>query len=107
MIMPLTEYDRIGEELSDRYGVTISRMFGKPCLKINNKAFCCFFNDEMVFKIGQGEAANLNSKYPGSKNFDPSGKSRPMKAWLQVPVEFKNEWQKLSEQALRFVEENK
>jgi hypothetical protein len=26
-------------------------MFGKPCFKVNGKAFACLFNGEMVFKI--------------------------------------------------------
>ena len=28
-----------------------SQMFGKPCIKINKKAFVCFFENEMVFKL--------------------------------------------------------
>ena len=28
-----------------------SQMFGKPCFKINEKAFACFFENEMVIKL--------------------------------------------------------
>ena len=28
-----------------------SQMFGKPCFKIEGKAFICFFQNEMVFKL--------------------------------------------------------
>ncbi len=27
------------------------QMFGKPCYKTGGKAFVCFFQDEMVFKL--------------------------------------------------------
>jgi len=67
-----------------------SQMFGKPCYKINGKAFVCFFQNEMVFKlsgIAHSEALALSV----SKLFDPSGKGRPMKECVQVPgVHMKN-----------------
>lgn len=52
-----------------------SQMFGKPCFKINKKAFICFFQNEMVFKlIGEAHSEALN--LDGSQLFDPSGKKR-------------------------------
>ncbi len=85
---------------------TLSNMFGKPCGKINKKAFCSFFEDEMVFKVGRVAIEKLIKKYEGAKNFDPSGKNRPMKDWLQVPYAHKKDWSKLSKQAIKFLAEN-
>ena len=39
-----------------------SQMFGKPCFKINKKAFVCFFEDEMVFKL-MGESHFRSNKF--------------------------------------------
>lgn len=80
-------------------------MFGKSCLKIGGKAFAAFFKEEMVFKLGRDEVNLLLSKYPGSTNWDPSEKGRPMKDWLQIPVEFNDDWGVLAKQALDYVEE--
>lgn len=79
-----------------------SQMFGKPCFKINKKAFVAFFQDEMVFKLtGETHAKALNLE--GSKLFDPSGKKRPMKEWVQVPFAHKEHWKKYAQEAMSYV----
>ncbi|MGC6532035.1 MAG: hypothetical protein ACON34_03430 [Flavobacteriales bacterium] len=96
-------YEAIAESLAASHGTVSSQMFGKPCLKVGGKAFAAFFKDCMVFKLGREEMSLLLDQYPGSELWDPSGKSRPMKDWLQVPAEFSNDWEQLSNQALNFV----
>lgn len=79
-----------------------SQMFGKPCFKINSNAFICFFQDEMVFKLtGDDHAAAL--ALTGAQLFDPSGKKRPMKEWVQVPYEHKAKWKKFATAAYEYV----
>lgn len=97
-------YAAIGEQLEAANGTIAGQMFGKPCLKINKKAFAAFFKECMVFKLGAEEITLLVDKYPGSENWDPSGKKRAMKDWLQVPAEFSDDWRNLAQQALQFVE---
>lgn len=46
----------------------------------------------MVFKLSGNEhkeALNL----PGSELFDPSGKNRPMKEWVQLPPVHSDHWE--------------
>jgi hypothetical protein len=43
------------------------------------------------------------SQFEGSVLFDPSGKGRPMKDWLQIPETYKEQWPSLALQALDFV----
>ena len=79
-----------------------SQMFGKPCFKVNKKAFVCFFQGEMVFKLtgdSHAEALSLD----GSKLFDPSGKGRPMKEWVQVPFDYKEMWEGFAKEAFEYV----
>lgn len=79
-----------------------SQLFGKPCFKVNKKAFVCFFQDEMVFKLtGDTHAEALNLE--GSQLFDPSGKGRPMKEWVQVPVDHSYKWPEYAQLALAYV----
>lgn len=81
---------------------TLGNLFGKPCGKINKKAFVSFFEDEMVFKIGREAVNLLLAKYEQSKKWDPSGKNRPMKDWIQVPSEYKADWKALRDEAIDF-----
>jgi len=79
-----------------------SQMFGKPCFKVNGKAFISLFGDEMVFKLtgpSHQEALSLD----GSKLFDPSGKKRPMKEWVQVPFDYADKWEELAKESIRYV----
>jgi len=100
-------YNKIGQKFTDQHGTSVGQMFGKPCLMTDKKAFAVFFKGEMVFKLGQQEINLLIDKYPNSTNWDPSGKKRPMKDWLQVPVNYSDDWESLSKQALDYVKENK
>ncbi len=100
----ITEHHEYFEKLvRETENAELGNMFGKPCGKINKKAFVSFFEDEMVFKIGREEIALLLDKYEGSKNWDPSGKNRAMKDWIQIPQEYKSDWKDLLLQAKAFI----
>jgi hypothetical protein len=79
-----------------------SQMFGKPCFKINGKAFMCFFQDCLVFKL-QGDTHEAALKLKGAVLFDPSGKGRAMKEWVQVPVAHKAKYADLAQEAIKYV----
>lgn len=96
-----TSYLSIGRKLD---GAEQSQMFGKPCFKIGGKAFICFFQDEMVFKLA-GDQHQKALALKGARLFDPSGKKRPMKEWVQVPVAHKSKWASFAEDAMRYVSE--
>ena len=94
-----TLYTAIGQKIKD---AEQSQLFGKPCFKINGKAFVCFFQNEMVFKltgVTYKEALSLD----GSQLFDPSGKKRPMKEWVQVSFTNKEYWEKFAKAAMKYV----
>jgi len=81
-------FNEIGEQVD---GATKGQLFGKACFKMGKKAFCCFFENCMVFKLPQpahAEALNLE----GAELFDPSGKGRPMKEWVQIPYNSSKKW---------------
>jgi hypothetical protein len=94
-----TLYISIGQKLKD---AEQSQMFGKPCFKINGKAFVCFFQNEMVFKLTGNEHKKALS-LDGSKLFDPSGKGRAMKEWAQVSADHKSKWATFAKEALQYV----
>jgi hypothetical protein len=87
-------------------GAELSQMFGKPCFKVKGKAFVCFFEDCMVFKLN-GDAHKDALILKGSKLFDPSGKGRAMKEWVQVPYTHSKKWKPLAEEAFNYVKKAK
>ncbi|WP_276132555.1 hypothetical protein [Polluticoccus soli] len=92
-------YTEIGNSLKD---AVESQMFGKPCFKINNKAFICFFQNCLVCKLtGDEHAAAMKLK--GAVLFDPSGKGRAMKEWMQIPYDHKAKWKGFAQAALEYV----
>lgn len=95
-------YISIGQKLKDSEQ---SQLFGKPCFKINGKAFICFFQNEMVFKL-MGDTHKEALSLKGSKLFDPSGKKRPMKEWVQVPFDHNKNWSKYAKEAFKYVAGN-
>ncbi|GAB4093935.1 hypothetical protein [Flaviaesturariibacter terrae] len=85
-----TRFQHIGASIP---GAEKGQLFGKPCFKMNGKAFTCFFQNEMVFKLtGPAHAAAL--AVAGARLFDPSGKGRPMKEWVQVPTA--GDWERMA-----------
>ncbi len=85
-------------------GVEQGQMFGKPCFKTNGKAFICFFQNEMVFKL-KGDHLKEALNLIGSKLFDPSGRNRPMKEWVQVSGSHSDKWTKYAAEALGYLKE--
>ena len=83
-----------------------SQMFGKPCFKVKGKAFICFFNDAMVFKLA-GDDHKAAASLDGAVLFDPSGKGRPMKEWVQVPFGYAKKWTGFAKAAYRYVSSGK
>src|SRR4051812_49214305 len=94
-----TLYTAIGKKIK---GTEQSQMFGKPCFKINGKAFICFFQNEMVFKL-TGDIHKEALSLGGSKLFDPSGKGRAMKEWVQVPFDYSDKWDEYAKTAFKYV----
>lgn len=95
-------YHKIAGKISESVK---GQLFGKPCYKINGKAFCCFFQNEMVFKLSKGTHQTAMS-LDGSKLFDPSGKKRPMKEWVQIPFDYQENWKKFTQSAAKYCIEN-
>ncbi len=79
-----------------------SQLFGKPCFKLKGKAFTCLFNEQMVFKL-TGDAHRSALSLDGAALFDPSGKGRPMKEWVQLPLDYQDQWELYTNSAFDFV----
>jgi hypothetical protein len=80
-------------------GVKASSMFGRPTLKRDGKAIGGLWGDAMTFKLAPDALADA-LRLEGARQFDPSGLGRPMKAWVVIPLEQSEEWERLAQLAL-------
>ena len=96
---PEDEYTRVGQQIT---GAEQSQMFGKPCFKTGGKAFVAYFQEAMVFKL-TGDAHTRALALEGAHLFDPSGKGRAMREWVQVPYAHKDLWPELASAARQYV----
>ncbi len=93
-------YDEIAERLAAERGVTPAQAFGMPALKAGGKMFAGLAGEEMTFKLGAGTPAHAEAlALEGAHLFDPSGRDRPFKDWVQVPAAHGARWQEFAERA--------
>jgi hypothetical protein len=80
-------------------GAVPGRMMGMPMLFFAGKGFVGQWGDALVLKLDDDDLAVALS-LPGAARFDPSGRNRPMKAWVTVPLEAEGRWEAFSRKAL-------
>ncbi|HEY4033843.1 MAG TPA: hypothetical protein VGL94_07770 [Ktedonobacteraceae bacterium] len=97
-------YDEVTTEMMATSPTTSGKIFGMPCLKNNGKAFAGYYQSAMVFKLTVPEHTEALA-LAGAQLFDPSGRGRPMKEWVEVPVEHAARWLDFARAALRYRDE--
>ncbi len=85
--------------------VTEGKLFGHRCLKVAGKAFVVDFEGDLVFKLGRDDMVNWLANHTDLQRFDPSGKGRPMKDWLQAAVAHSDHFQIWAEASKAFARE--
>ena len=78
------------------------KLFGHRCLKVVGKAFLVDFDGDLVFKLGREAMAAWLTDHEDLNGFDPSGKGRSMKDWLQAPMAHSDHFQVWAEASMAF-----
>jgi hypothetical protein len=102
MANALKEYEKLIADFGESDGVSVSQMFGKACLKINGKAFIAQHLEVVIFKLSGTDHARAMA-LTGAMLWDPSGKRRPMKEWVALPVTASKHFDSLANAALEYV----
>jgi hypothetical protein len=97
-----TAYENLVARLTTNKSVTSGQMFGKACLKVKGKAFISLHNEKVVFKLA-GEPHQKAMGLKGAELWDPSGKGRPMKEWVALPITDARAFKSFAENALAYV----
>jgi len=94
-------WEELVADITARYPVRESKMFGMPCLKRENgKVVAGYWKDsELTVKLTDEAAREQALAIPGAELFDP-GMGRVMREWVLVPAAKSGEWKRLVEQAI-------
>jgi hypothetical protein len=99
---PRATYDEIADELvAENSDVQLGQMMGMPCIKCGGKLIAGIWDEEMVFKLPDEGVREQALALDGAHLFDPGGRNRPFKEWVQVPAAHMNEWPRFADEALR------
>jgi hypothetical protein len=88
-------------DVTARYPLRESKMFGVPCLKRENgKVVACSWKDGgIAVKLTDEAVREQALALSGAELFDP-GMGRRMREWVLVPATHSGEWLRLVEQAI-------
>ncbi len=99
----MNNYEALFQEITaDIPEAKASKMFGVPCIKApNGKAVAGFHAKYLTVKLDK-ETEQESLALDGVEVFNPSGK-RPMNGWLQVPIQYADQWSYLANKAFEYV----
>jgi hypothetical protein len=106
---PRTRFDEIAADLETRDpDVQLGQMMGHPCIKAGGKIIASFQSekDSIAFKLPDEAEREKVLAMEGVVPFEPMGKGRVMKEWVDVPVAHEAKWAQLAETALRLRKEH-
>jgi hypothetical protein len=94
-------WEELVADVTSRYPLRESKMFGMPCLKRENgKVVAGHWKDGgLTVKLTDDAAREQALALPGVVLFDP-GMGRPMREWVLVPQALSGEWLRLVDQAV-------
>ncbi|NQV38801.1 MAG: hypothetical protein HQ509_12450 [Candidatus Marinimicrobia bacterium] len=82
--------------------VEISKWFGKPCLKSQNKVFLVLWGKDLAFKLTG--MAHVNAlALPKARLFDPRGKGSAMREWVHVDIKDSDVLKEFVQHAFNYV----
>ena len=97
-------FDAVADEIVASTPSQRTKMMGMAAVKVNGKMFMGLWGDAATFKLTDPvhtEALSIR----GAKLFDPSGRNRPMKEWVAVPVAQAKRWSGLARAAYHYAEQ--
>jgi hypothetical protein len=96
-------FDEIVKDLEPR-GVLPGALFGARSMTIDGTAFASLKGSRFAVRLGAGTEAHAEAMaLEGAEPFDPSGKGRPFKDWVALPVAQASQWGRMAEAGLAAV----
>jgi hypothetical protein len=96
----LAAFADVLDEIAVAGDVRRATWFGTPAAKIEGRIFLALWRGRLIARLG-AEEVDARVLAGGGARFDPSGKGRAMKDWLEADAE-PGEWVELALGALAF-----
>lgn len=96
----LAAFAAVLDEIAVAGAVERAVWFGMPAAKVDGKIFLSLWRGSLVARLG-AEEVDQRVLAGGGVRFDPSGKGKAMKDWLEADAEH-DEWTELALGALAF-----
>ena len=97
----MARFEQVVGELAGAGQAVRATAFGRPGLKRGGKMCACLPDDEgMAFRL-LGPAHSRAMALAGAHLWDPSGRGRPFRDWVYVPVAHAGRWSELAAEAVR------
>ncbi len=97
-------YEELRDMLVITEQVTPRQMFGAPNLMANGYAFAALYYDDLLVKLRPEDYAEAIA-LEGARAFDPMETGKPMTAWLTIPSQHADHWEKFARAALEYIRE--
>jgi hypothetical protein len=96
----LAAFAEVLDEIAVAGDVERTKWFGTPAAKVEGRIFLALWRGRLVARLG-AEEVDARVVSGAGERFDPSGKGRAMKDWLEADAE-PGEWVELALGALAF-----
>jgi hypothetical protein len=86
----------------DNAGVAMGMMMSSPAVCYRGKVFAFYYDQQMVFKLGESFAPEKH----GIRDYSllsPFKTKSPMRAWFQISFKERQHWETLAKQALAYL----
>ena len=106
---PRAWFDEIAADLEARDpDVQLDQMMGQLCIKAGGKIIASFQSekDSIAFKLPDEAEREKALALEGAVPFEPMGKGRVMKEWVDVQLAHAAKWAELADSALRLRKEH-
>lgn len=96
----MAAYEAVLDDVAMAGDVERAVWFGTPAAKVEGRIFMCVWRGRLVARLGAEEVDQRVLSGDGVR-FDPSGKGKAMKDWLESTAE-PEEWTELALSAIAF-----
>src|SRR4051794_16284918 len=93
------DFEALCSDLGKSYKAERAVMFGVQCMKYRGNGFMAYYEGDLVLKLS-GKTREDALKLHGAQMWDPSGRGRAMKEWIQIPSEHLAKWKEMARKSI-------
>ena len=101
-ILIMLIFDAISDPLIGYLSDNTRSRWGRRQLMLGRKMFATFSENDMSFKLGEGQLSRAYA-ITGAETWNPKGRKNPSRSWVMVPVSQQKHWMSLALEAAKYM----